>query len=162
MGDTRLEPLVLSGEERSILRNWARGRSTAQGLAQRAAIVLACADGLSNTAVAARLETDRKTVRRWRTRFLAGRLDGLSDESRPGVPDHRPDLPLLRKDLRTSSLGHPGRTRGASRSATSHPFSLHMTRGGQAVSGEQRRRPARHRSAPRPASANRPVTRREP
>jgi hypothetical protein len=58
--------------------------------------------------------------------------------------------------------GHPDRTRGASRSTTSHPFSLHMTRDGQATSGEQRRRPARHRSAPRPASPNRPVTRREP
>ncbi|MFH8341788.1 IS630 family transposase [Streptomyces sp. AM6-12] len=40
----------------------------------------------NNTAVAARLDTDRATVRRWRTRFLRCRLDGLSDEPRPGVP----------------------------------------------------------------------------
>ncbi|MGW0630094.1 helix-turn-helix domain-containing protein [Streptomyces sp. NPDC002758] len=36
--------------------------------------------------MAARLDTDRGTVARWRTRFLRDRLDGLSDEPRPGVP----------------------------------------------------------------------------
>ncbi|WP_412566552.1 IS630 family transposase [Streptomyces chartreusis] len=86
MGDSRREPLVLSEDEQLVLQGWARRRSTAQGLAKRARIVLACADGLSNTAVAARLDTDRGTVRRWRTRFLRDRLDGLSDDPRPGVP----------------------------------------------------------------------------
>lgn len=86
MGDSRLEPLTLSEAERLRLESWARRWTTAQGLAKRARIVLACATGLSNTAVAARLGTDRGTVRRWRTRFLRDRLDGLSDEPRPGVP----------------------------------------------------------------------------
>jgi hypothetical protein len=36
----RLEPLVLSEAERRTLSNWARRRSTAQGLALRARIVL--------------------------------------------------------------------------------------------------------------------------
>ncbi len=58
----------------------------AQGLALRARIVLACAQGGSNLAIAARLGIDRKTVGRWRARFLAGRLAGLHDEPRPGVP----------------------------------------------------------------------------
>jgi transposase len=44
------------------------------------------ADGGSNVAVAARLRVDRKTVARWRARFLRVRLDGLADEPRPGVP----------------------------------------------------------------------------
>ncbi|MFD4504859.1 helix-turn-helix domain-containing protein [Streptomyces sp. NPDC058457] len=35
--------------------------------------------------VAARCDTDGSTVRRWRTRFLRDRLDGLCDEPRPGV-----------------------------------------------------------------------------
>ena len=59
MADPRLEPLVLSEDERRILENWAKRRSTAQGLALRARIVLACAEGSSNTAVAARLLTPR-------------------------------------------------------------------------------------------------------
>src|SRR5712692_2629737 len=86
MGDTRLEPLVLSEDERRRLENWVKRRSTAQGLALRARIVLACAQGGSNLAVAARLGVNRKTVSRWRARFLRGRLDGLTDDPRPGVP----------------------------------------------------------------------------
>jgi len=86
MADNRLEPLVLTGDERRTLENWVRRRSTAQGLALRARIVLACAQGGSNVAVAARLGVSRTTVRKWRTRFLRDRLDGLPDEPRPGVP----------------------------------------------------------------------------
>jgi transposase len=86
MGDSRLKPLVLSEDERRTLENWVRRRSTAQGLALRARIVLACADGGSNTAVAARLGVSFKTVSRWRARFLRDRLDGLTDDPRPGVP----------------------------------------------------------------------------
>ena len=86
MGDNRLAPLVLSEDERRTLENWVRRRSTAQGLALRARIVLACARGGSNVAVAARLGVNYKTVSRWRARFLRDRLDGLADEPRPGVP----------------------------------------------------------------------------
>src|SRR5215469_18729804 len=86
MGDTRLEPLVLSGAERRMLENWAKRRKTARGLALRARIVLACAEGRGNIAVAARLRVNRSTVTKWRARLLARRLDGLGDGSRPGVP----------------------------------------------------------------------------
>ena len=62
--------MVLSEDERRTLENWVKRRSTAQGLALRARIVLACADGGNNVAVAARLRIDRGTVARWRARFL--------------------------------------------------------------------------------------------
>jgi len=77
---------VLSQDERRTLENWVKRRSTAPGLALRARVVLACAGGGSNVAVAARLGVNRKTVNRWRTRFLRERLDGLTDEPWPGVP----------------------------------------------------------------------------
>ena len=48
--------------------------------------MLLAADGLTNTAIADRLEIDKHTVGKWRNRFAAARLDGLHDEPRPGAP----------------------------------------------------------------------------
>ena len=55
---------MLSEAEQRTLENWAKRRNTAQGLALRARIVLACADGGPNIAVAARLGVNRATVRK--------------------------------------------------------------------------------------------------
>jgi transposase len=79
-------PLELTSEERDQLTRWARRGSTAQALALRSKIVLACADGGSNTAVAEQLRCNRMTVGTWRARFLEHRLDGLLDEPRTGRP----------------------------------------------------------------------------
>jgi transposase len=52
----------------------------------RARIVLECARGLSNSAVAAKLRTTGFTVGFWRNRFIAEGVAGLGDEPRPGAP----------------------------------------------------------------------------
>jgi transposase len=76
--------LVLSGEERQRLVLWSRRRKSAQAL--RCRIVLACAEGLSNSEVAARLGVSRPMVGKWRSRFVERRLGGLVDEPRSGAP----------------------------------------------------------------------------
>lgn len=82
----QLPPLELTDDERRVLDGYTRRRKTAQQLALRARIVLLCADGHSNMAVAHKLDTTRETVGRWRKRFLEMRLEGLHDEPRPGAP----------------------------------------------------------------------------
>ncbi|AZP22825.1 helix-turn-helix domain-containing protein [Streptomyces aquilus] len=86
MGDIQLQPVVVSEAERLTLENWAKRLSAAQGLAVRARIALGCANGWNDTMVAARLGVGRDTVRRFCARFLARRLDLLTDEPWPGVP----------------------------------------------------------------------------
>jgi transposase len=80
-------PLTLTPEDRAALARWTRRRTTAQALATRARIVLACAEpGATNSGVARALGVSRPTVITWRTRFAARGLDGLLDEPRPGAP----------------------------------------------------------------------------
>ena len=78
--------LVLSDKERSYLERQARRRRVARSISDRCRMILRCADGLTNKAVAAELGLHEHTVGKWRRRFLKERIEGLSDEPRPGRP----------------------------------------------------------------------------
>ena len=78
--------LELADEEREQLQRWARRAKSAQSLALRSRIVLACAEGADNKSVAAQLGCAQATVGKWRRRFVELRLEGLADEPRPGRP----------------------------------------------------------------------------
>jgi transposase len=86
MPSSVLAPLELSAAERAQLESWTRRRSSAQALALRSRIVLLAADGLKNTEIARELGIHRNVAGKWRSRFLEHRLDGLTDEPRPGQP----------------------------------------------------------------------------
>jgi transposase len=86
MASPFLEPIELTDVERSTLERWARRPKSAQSLALRCRIVLLAAGGKHNTVVARELRITHNTVRKWRSRFVAERLEGLHDEPRPGTP----------------------------------------------------------------------------
>src|SRR4051812_129327 len=100
--------LVLTPKEREELVALTLRRKTGQALAQRARIVLACADGLDNKVVAARQRITQQMVGKWRARFVEQRLDGLLDAPRSGAPrtidDTRIDA-LIAKTLQTAPVG---------------------------------------------------------
>ena len=88
MPSPKLVPLVLSDAERASLEALSRKRTASQSLAERARVVLACADegGVAPlTRVAARTGLSRESVRKWRVRFMERRMDGLGDAPRPGA-----------------------------------------------------------------------------
>jgi transposase len=89
MSDRRGRPsqrVTVSPSERAMLEQWMRRRSTAQGVALRARIVLACTSERTDVEVAQELRLHRATVGEWRRRFQRNRLSGLLDEPRPGAP----------------------------------------------------------------------------
>src|SRR5215471_11252910 len=77
-------PIVLSEDERAELGRRARGPG--RWRADRARIILACADGMSNAGAAQALGVAVRSVSKWRRQFAAGRLAGLEDAAPVGRP----------------------------------------------------------------------------
>ena len=84
---SHLQPITLSADEQTQLRNWSRSnRRIGPTLALRARIVLQCCQGHSNREVARRVGVTAQTVCKWRQRFLIDRVAGLLDQPRSGAP----------------------------------------------------------------------------
>jgi transposase len=116
--------LVLGDDERAQLQSWARRRTSSQALALRSRIVLGCAQGLSNKDVAAREGVSQPTVGKWRARFVELRLDGLSDDPRPGRPasitaEQVEDVVVATLETTPKNATHWSRSKMAQRSGLS-------------------------------------------
>lgn len=115
MASRNLPSLELSAAERAELTSLSNRRRTAQALALRARIVLACAEGAQNKDVAERLQIDKATVGKWRRRFVELRLDGLRDEPRSGTPRTIDDTRIEALIVRTLESTPPDATHWSSR-----------------------------------------------
>lgn len=79
------QPITLTEDQQSQLQTYARGRSVARRLSERASIILLAARSRENLEIAEELGISRHTVALWRKRFLELGIGGLErDAPRPG------------------------------------------------------------------------------
>jgi transposase len=116
MASLLLAPVVLTDVERAQLEAWTRRRTSAQALAPRSRVVLRAADGLNNSEIAGELGVHRNMVAKWRSRFVERRLDGLTDEPRPGWPRTISDDKVEEVTVRTLETTPPNATHWSTRS----------------------------------------------
>jgi len=76
--------VVLSAAERAFLESQVRRHKVPRSLSDRCRIILLCADGLASKDVAQQIGVHEHTVGKWRRKFVRTRIEGLSDEYRPG------------------------------------------------------------------------------
>ncbi len=95
MGKTR-KSLDITNQEHGQLKAIASSRSLPAALVRRAKIVLLTEEGMSNREAARHLDISQPTVSLWRRRFLAGRINGLYDEIKPGRPRSQGDDQIAR------------------------------------------------------------------
>ena len=116
--------LELTSDEREQLVRWERRRNSSQALALRSRLILACAQGLSNTEVATQEQVSMPTVGKWRARFIESRLNGLVDDPRPGRPatitvDQIEDVIVATLESTPKHATHWSRTKMADRTGLS-------------------------------------------
>ena len=112
-----LAALVLSDDERSFLEAQVRRHRVARSLSDRCRMILRCADGLGNKAVAAEIGVHEHTVGKWRRRFHQGPHRGAFGRAPSGTPAE-----------------HRGREGGGSDRADAHPRRLRTRRTGRCAS----------------------------
>ncbi len=99
--------IELTVAERERLTHLAGSRTAPHQQVQRACAILALAGGAANAAVARQVRRHVDTVRAWRRRFVAERLDALLDRPRPlGRPRLRPEDKL--RIIATATAAPPG------------------------------------------------------
>lgn len=121
--------LTITEAERDELDRLARRARTNRHLALRAKIVLGCAVGAANQAVAARLRTSGATVGKWRRRFVEGRVAALYDEPRPGAPRTITDAAVEHVIVKTLEEKPKGRTHWSTRKMAAAAGLSHTTIG---------------------------------
>ncbi|MFM9371917.1 IS630 family transposase [Streptomyces sp. Da 82-17] len=109
----------LTLDERATLESWARSRTSARALTQRAQIVLACEQSGSDAETAERLGVSRQTVGKWRSRFLAEGLDGLMERPRSGRPRKADDDTVVQILVKLLAAPPGGRREWSTRSMAS-------------------------------------------
>lgn len=107
--------LVVTEAEHRELNSLAHRSRSAPALARRARIILACATGDDNKAVARRHRVNPATVGKWRQRFLAARVAGLLDEPRVGAPRRITDAQIEDVIVRTLETTPRGATHWSTR-----------------------------------------------
>jgi transposase len=112
----RKAPLILTADERERLTSLAHRSRSAAAVARRARIILACAEGTDSKVVARRMHVTPGTVCKWRGRFVRDRLDGLSDEPRPGAKRKITDAQVEAVVIRTLETKPVGATHWSTRS----------------------------------------------
>ena len=121
--------LVITDDERHALLRLTKRPRTNRLLAFRARLVLACADGVANTAVARRYRTTDATVGKWRQRFIDRRLDGIYDEPRVGAPRTISDEDVEAVIVKTLETTPAGETHWSTRTMAANAGMSHTTIG---------------------------------
>jgi transposase len=119
--------LVVSEVERTELLRLTKRARINRDLAFRARVVLACAEGASNTEVAFAHRTTDHTVGKWRSRFVASRMDGLYDEPRVGGPRTISDECVERVVVATLETKPKGETHWSTRKMAAKVGMSHTT-----------------------------------
>lgn len=119
--------LKLNEDEKRELTSLAHRSRSAPALARRARIVLVCAEGHDNHAVARKLRVTQATVGKWRNRFVQDRLEGLYDEPRPGAPRTIADEQIEQVVVRTLESTPRGATHWSTREMAKATGYSHMT-----------------------------------
>jgi transposase len=117
----------LTEEERVELLALTTRKKTAQQIALRARVVLACASDDDNQDIAARLGVSKQMVCRWRGRFVEGRVDALYDEPRSGAPKTISDAKIEKVVVATLESTPKGETHWSTRSMAKHMGLGHTT-----------------------------------